>query len=91
MVRVIGVTSAYGSDAHVDEEPAAEQRSLAERLIDGQGRARDHVLVVDIGGHTDDAHRHRLHADELDHRIGPDDVPVERFLIREHAAAPRSG
>ena len=35
------------------------------------------MLIVDIGGDADDAHRRRAHADELDHRIGPRDVPID--------------
>jgi hypothetical protein len=59
MMRVIGVTSAYGFDAR--ERTGGRPRfPLPNGVIHGQRRARHHVLVVDIGHHADDAPGRRL-------------------------------
>ena len=50
MVRVIGRDQGVRIRSNVDEEAAAKQRSLPERLIHRQGRAGNQVLVVDIRG-----------------------------------------
>ena len=54
-IRVTAGTSAYGILPRVDEEPAAPDHLLLERVIHGQHRARHHVLVVDVGHDADDA------------------------------------
>ena len=43
------------------------------------------MLIVDILGDSDDAHRRRIHADKLGHRVRQNDVPIERLLVGEHS------
>src|ERR1700693_4775791 len=54
-------------------------------MVNGQRRAGDDVLVVHVGGDAHDAPRTLADVDEIHHRIGPHDVPVESVLAREHA------
>src|SRR5581483_7670275 len=57
---------------------------LPEGVIYGQRRAWHYVLIIDIGRHADNAPGRRADVDELDHRIGPHHVAVDRILIRKH-------
>ena len=85
MMRVIGETSAYGFAARVNEQPAAPELLLPERVIHRHRRTRHDILVIHIRRDADDPPRRRADVDELHHRIGPHHVAVDRILIREHA------
>src|SRR6202043_3999519 len=76
----------------VHEQAATENGQLAiaighltKGMVNGQRRAGDDVLVVHVGGDAHDAARSLADVDEIHHRIGPHDVPVESFLAGEHA------
>ncbi len=73
-----------GVGAGMDEDAAAAN-FLLERVIDAQRRTRNDVLIVDVGGDTDDAAWLGLDVDELHHRIGPHQAAVDRVARAEHA------
>src|SRR5262249_19738436 len=76
----------------VDEEATAKNRTSFKGIINGNSRPGNHVPVVNISGHADDAVRRpetRLFrirpGKKLQYRIRPIHMPVDRILIGEHA------
>src|SRR5690606_37053426 len=68
----------------VHEDSPASQ-ALLERQIHRHRRFRDEILVVDIRHHADDAPGPLADADELEDRVRPLELSVERLLVGEHA------
>src|SRR5713226_4994148 len=78
--------------ARVDEKAAAKDCALFKGAIDSEDGFRNNVFVVNIGGNANDTVRRDKtrplevgRREELQHRIGPIDVPVDGILIGEHA------
>jgi hypothetical protein len=76
----------------VNEKTGAQKRTLFKGAIDRENGLRDDVLVVNVGGDADDAARREKTSlfeisprGELQHGIGPIDMPIDRILIGEHA------
>ena len=82
-IFVMGVTSVYGIGLRVHED-AALMHLLLERVVDGHRRLGHDVLVVEVGGHADDAPSVLAHADEVGDRVGPHQHAVHRVLPGEH-------
>jgi hypothetical protein len=59
-------------------------RHLTKRVIDGESRARNDVLIIHISGDPNNSAQSFAHADEVHHGIGPHHVPIERVLVGEH-------
>ena len=72
-------------------EQAATANLLLERVIDVQRRAWHHILIIDVGGDSDDPARLGADVYELHHRIGPHQAAVHRVLVGETSAARDSG
>src|SRR6266478_5343625 len=69
----------------MDEKAAAKDGTLLKGGIHGDHRTRNDMEIVNIGGYADDAVRRGVNSrGELQHRIGPVDVPIEGILIGEH-------
>ena len=74
----------------MDEKTAAKQRTLFKGVIDCDGWLRNDVHVVDIGNDADDALRlRRARRYDLQDRIGPEHMAINRVLTREHALRER--
>ena len=91
-MRVIGGDQRIGICAGVNEKATAKDQTLVKGVVDGECGLRNDVLVVNIGRDTDDAVRRdktRLFeigsGEELQHGIGPIDMPIDGILIGEHA------
>ena len=70
----------------MNEKATAIQRTLFEGVIDAHGGFRNDVHVVDIGDDADDALRlRRARTCDLQHRIGPEHMAIDRVQTREHA------
>src|SRR5256885_835239 len=53
--------------------------NLTEGMINRESYTWDDVLVVHIGGDSDDAARPGADVDELHHRVSPHDMAIERI------------
>src|SRR5215469_8065830 len=74
----------------MNEQTAAKHRTLLKGTINSERGARNNVLVVDIGGDTDDPRGLGFEArNKLQNRVGPENMPIDRVLIREHASRQR--
>jgi len=69
----------------------AEHSAVGIGVVNGGGGHRNDMVVVHIGGDTDNAVRGsdprlfvRSSGNILEHRIGPIDMPVDRILTRKH-------
>jgi hypothetical protein len=76
----------------VDEKATAKHWTLVKGAVNAERGLRNDVSVVNIGRDTDDAVRRdktRLFeigpGEELQHGIGPIDMPIDRILVGEHA------
>ena len=69
---------------HVDEQTAGPDIHLLERMVDGHDRAGNHVFIVNVADHADDAARRSADVNKLHHGIGPHQVMADGILIREH-------
>ena len=81
----------------VDEKAAAKYWKLVKGAINGQRGLRNDVYVVNIGRDPDDSVRRRQTrlfeigpGEELQHRIRPIDMPIDRILVGEHAVCDES-
>jgi hypothetical protein len=75
----------------VDEEATAKDRTFFKGAINAECGLRNDVCVVNVGRDTDDAVRRDKTrflyigpGEELQHGIGPIDVPIDRILIGEN-------
>src|SRR4030095_4109101 len=75
----------------MDEKTAAKKRTLFKGVVNGEGRLRNDMRIVNIGGDTNDALQlpGGLTAVGFQDRIGPEHVTIDWVLIGEHA--PRKG
>ncbi len=46
--------------------------------------SRDYVLIIHISNDPDNSARSFAHADEVHHRVGPHNVPIEGILAGKH-------
>ena len=69
---------------HVDEQTAGPDIHLLERMVDGHDRAGNHVFIVNVADHADDAARRSADVNKFHHGIGPHQVMADGILIREH-------
>src|SRR5580658_3199323 len=53
-------------------------------MIDGKCRSRDDVLTIDISGDPNNSARPLAYADEIHHRVSPQNVAIEGILAGEH-------
>src|SRR5262249_52132178 len=75
-----------GLYAGVDEKAAEKQRTLFKAMVDGDGGLRNDMHIVNVGDDANDALQfRRALAIDLQDRIGPEHVAIDRVLIREHA------